>query len=528
MSEQKAAKTDPISSGTDKALSPKELALKGTVYSATNVVSSIVISIVQVRILLHCWSPREYGLWGSLFSAGNLALSISLGYQYFTGYRLLLEWYQSPESLSSIISQARRALWVFTGIQAIVALAAAWIGLNGVKMNLVAVVCLVIFVLVTSWPTGMWGILIKLYIPQGKYVRSIQWQLLLRILQFVATIIVAAIGFGAAGAIAGYALVTIICLCLSLHDAMQWRNPQALHGTSTLVKGQSHLVGSFVTSTVNLCDALFLNGMVLVVGLRVGLEAVPVFTTQRTLSNIAIQGVSLVFHPYQAEVVRYHVNRSHKALGNFFSAYWLILVFLYNPIVIILIHFLPSIYQSWTAGKLKLEAVLLASLFASVCLRSLGAPFSEYYAVTNQNRKQLSISVTRLLVVFSSAFLLAPNYGLVGIGVSILAGEIVAAVLIPASLFANACRLADGASFPTRSVRCAGASVMLVLFCLAIFGKTSKFELPLVSLALVTNVVVGAIMWVNADIAVKNGLLSIMTIAFKNLKCMISPDVAVT
>jgi len=182
----------------------------------------------------------------------------------------------------------------------------------------------------------------------------------------------------------------------------------------------------------------------LLISHAIGIVAVAVFATSRTLTGLIRQMVSLLGNATWTDLTRLETKGDSERL----SSAMRLLVATSMIAVVALAGILwfdgPAIIAYWTRGKIDAGIGLIRLMLLQIIVQTLWMSASNILAATNRHRS-LSISYTasNVIAVALSAMLL-PTLGLSAIPVSFIAAELIACVHF---VVRDACRIA-GLDYP--------------------------------------------------------------------------------
>jgi O-antigen/teichoic acid export membrane protein len=216
------------------------------------------------------------------------------------------------------------------------------------------------------------------------------------------------------------------------------------------------------------------NGVVILVAALSGPIAVPVFTTARTMANLWTNVTNLFTAPLLPDVIRYHAKGEGRKLVSLIEAYWVLVGSAVNIGLIITYPMIEPIYGYWTDHKVKLDNSLLCLLLANIVVINAGGLITLYLSGINRLGVVLTASLLRGTLSLGFGGFLFLTYGLAGLGVGMLCGELLA-LLVMGRYFVTKELFRQGVNLKFRSFAPITVSAFLALLFLLING----FGLPL-------------------------------------------------
>ncbi|WP_133272256.1 polysaccharide biosynthesis protein [Hymenobacter radiodurans] len=157
----------------------------------------------------------------------------------------------------------------------------------------------------------------------------------------------------------------------------------------------------------------------------VGVGGLAAFSTMRTGSNIALQGLNTITNPLIPDLMRFLQQRDQARCESVFGAVWIIVVALMAPAVVVLQAVIEPLYVVWTRGHIAFNPWLFALLSLSVLVFAVVQPATTIVVGNNLLKPQLLLSTLAALSVVGGIYLFVPRIGIVGAGVALLGAEMI-------------------------------------------------------------------------------------------------------
>jgi O-antigen/teichoic acid export membrane protein len=410
-----------------------------SVVTGLSTLLSVAFQVVAVPICLKYWGKETYGSWLALYAAFMLVRSLDAGFISYVGNELNCLFHSDLNALREHLASSISGIAIIVAIQLSIGLAAIFsdgmVRLLGVSTGTVGDyrASVALFVLIGTWAlTGSYlGIVHRLLIPAGLMYEAAWWSMGFQVSQFAAIILAAMRGFNVLQTSILFALVQLFIYVASAVYIRRilptyfpwWKGGRARTGIIDLSRSL------FLTAS-NLIQQGSTNGTILLISFFSGPAAVPVFTTLRTMANLWTNVTNVLTTPLLPEIIRYHATGEARKLGATCDAYWVLVGNAVNLGVLLSYPLIRPLYGFWTARAVSLNEPLLCLLLGSVVLNNVGALISLYLNGTNSLGIVLRTAVARsaLSVIFGG--ILFFRLGLVGFGVGILCGELVALVMM--------------------------------------------------------------------------------------------------
>lgn len=408
-------------------------------------VLALLQAIIIVPILLKYWGNSTYGVWLSLYAGFTLLQSLDMGHINFIGNKLNIVFHTDHEELRKTLgSSFLTALFIGT-FQILLVLfliiinyIPSFLGIDPIR-TLQYSLSLSLFILVTFWflSGSFGGILHRLMIPCGLYYESQWWGILYRFCQFFSVAVVAMLGGSILEASISYVFIQLMVFTATFIYIKRkipefypwWRGAQFTTSFYNFRK-------SLVLTANGFAQQLSTNGIILFISNTLSSAFVPTFTTLRTITNTAITITSLLLNSLLPDIIRYHAKKETNKLNSIFNAHWFFSGAVINIGVLLILPFINTIYTFWTKGMLQFDYRLFITLAASISLINFGAGYYFYLSSINNLISQITITLIRVIIIFSSGFFLVKEFGLTGIGIAIMLSEIICSIFLP-TLFVN-------------------------------------------------------------------------------------------
>lgn len=399
---------------------------------------SLATNLLQVTLLLSVWTQEQYGHWLLLLSAATVATALDGGHQLYIGNQLNREQVEDRQRMLITLGSAVRVA-AFLGVGQIIVLSvtvvSGWIypilGLEpgsppGFSFGLLAYT----FLWISTGSIG--SILVRLFLPAGYYVRSMWWNLVTRACQFLALIMAARSGWSLPAVATAYGMVAF-CLSLAVFADLKRLLPEywPWWQAGSLKIGFKNFGRSSVITFTSLLDNVSQQGILIIITHGIGVIAVPLFTTLRTVSNTAMQGGTFLLNPVNADIIRFRITEQYTKLIGLFRMYWLVITFVMNFGLILLFAWVEPIYKIWTGGKLIFDIHLFLWLSVAVLFRSLGLPFVVLLQSLNRLRVQVALSMVRVVLCVGGSIIFMQPFGLSGIALAVALSELFGSLVIP-------------------------------------------------------------------------------------------------
>ncbi|HEY6940484.1 hypothetical protein [Dokdonella sp.] len=411
---------------------------------------SIVFQLVSVPVCLHFWGRERYGAWLAVFAAATMFRMVDGGFIDYVGNRLNLLYHTDRDEMRRVLASSALGSAVLGVVQiGIVCAALAFGGHDGASASgATARAPVALVVLVAAWVmSGSFiGIVHRLLVPAGMMYQAAWWAMGYQSAIFAGLV---------AAAIARLDLVATSLLVATVQASVYfasafyirrrlpeffpwWQRPDTRTAFSDLARSMTFVLGTALQQAAT-------GGMVLLVGAVLGVAAVPVFTTMRTMANLWNTLTATLTSPLLPDLVRYHALGQPAKLVALVEAHAWLVGTLVDFGIVIGFPFMVALYAVWTRDALPLDRPLLAALLAAAALYNAGALMSVYLTGINDARAVLGLAFVRALLTLAAGAA-ALRFGVVGAGLGILLAEAACFALAARVLFPAALRRLDPAT----------------------------------------------------------------------------------
>jgi O-antigen/teichoic acid export membrane protein len=393
-----------------------------------------LIQLLSVPIFLRHWGTDLYGEWLILNSIpSNFALS-DMGFGSTAGNEMTmlmatgrqaeaLEVFQSVLALMTAISSALGAAF----------LAVVWFLPWERLLRTYSIpkhdTQVIILLLVLSVLLGMQETLYQgAFRCVSKYVYGTFLKSVILLLSFLAVSGVVMFGGNPVRTAAAYFVVNAVgtlVLWVALRREVPWIRFGFEHARWSTLRRLLGPSVSFLALPIGL--SLNLQGMLLVVGHVLGPVAVVIFSTARTVSRVAVQFMNMISNTIWPEMSTavgagdWPLARAiHRRACQISIASGL-------AIVLAMATVGPWIWPHWTLHAFPTDTVLLDLMLLLVIFSSLWMTSMTALTATNRHQRVTLMYLTVTTCAVAAAWFLAHHFGLRGVAVALIAGEMVIA-----------------------------------------------------------------------------------------------------
>ncbi|MEH2337575.1 lipopolysaccharide biosynthesis protein [Nostoc sp.] len=411
-------------------------ALNGIVVNIFSFAFNLGQTVLIVPILIKFWGVESYGLWLTISAFMSLLQTIDNGHQNYVGNELT-KFYITGAGTEKLKQTLASSIWmagILGCLQLIILIGIIAFGFIEKILGSNSVITenqeigVALIVLVVTWIlTGsVGGILSRLYLPLGMYVRFTTWAIIAQFFKVTSILLTAILGGKLLVASIVSSLVSLIIYIFFFREVYQiFHNLYPFWTNGSWKIAFTNVCKSFFLTGVGFLSQLQNNGLTLFVSGIVGAAFIPALSTMRTLTNTFLAGTAIVTMSLIPEMTRYHTQGEHKKLVDMISTAWWSGGLLINLGLVITLPCIEPIYLHWTRGQISFNWVLYLILAWSISLKNFGNPQSIYLMGINHIKAQTTIAVVQTTIILGITSLFLAKYGLVAVGIAIVCSEII-------------------------------------------------------------------------------------------------------
>ncbi|SNC77528.1 Membrane protein involved in the export of O-antigen and teichoic acid [Hymenobacter gelipurpurascens] len=411
--------------------------VSGAAISWIQIIVNVISQLALVPIMLSHWSVASYGIWLAVQSLITLMSVLDLGHHEYLTYEFmrigtaklsdLSKYLWSGMLFSFLISLSQvmvfAILWKINSWQ--------WLFGDLNKDNaLIEQGSILLLLYSVNWclSFSLLGLIYRVLLPFGYYTRMAWWNLFTTTSLTIITI--TAIVLGANILVTGTTITvcsTSMSILVYVDLAKKLKKEGILFSSPSWHLGLNNFLNSLVIASKGVLENVRQQGVRLFLPKAVGVSGLATFSTIKTGSNLALQGLNTVIQPLMPELMRFLHQRDQARLEAAFGTVWVIVVGLMAPAIVILQFVVEPLYTLWTRGQVPFNPSLFALLTAGVLVFAVAQPAVAVVKGNNLLRPQLLISFCSAALIVIGVPLCLPIAGLIGVGVLLLAAELVAA-----------------------------------------------------------------------------------------------------
>jgi len=385
---------------------------------------TILIQVISVPLFLHFWSTKIYGEWIILSALPMYLIATGTGIGYVAGNTMQKNIASNQnENVLAVFQSA----WLVTLILSLLILIITipvvlfspiikWLNIVNVlpqeaKFTLIALT----FYVLLSFQTELFS---GVYRANQKFARAIMILNILRLLEFIGTMTLVSLGARFVMVSITLLLVRLIGIAWILKDFkyFAWVKFGITYSRISLIKSELSSTISFLGFPLG--HACIIQGMITVIGIRLGPGPVVIFSSVRTMTGFIRQFASSIYYSVWPEFTHtLSVGNFKIAKSIHRNAFQLTLLFSLLSSVFLYV-FGQWIFKVWTGGKLPLEKNLLVLMLVATIPNTLWM-MSSYVSISINRHSSIALIYSSLAIIsMLICYILIPYFGLLAVPTS--------------------------------------------------------------------------------------------------------------
>jgi O-antigen/teichoic acid export membrane protein len=408
-------------------LSIKKRLISGISSGVVGTVATILIQLIGIPILLIFWGTELYGEWLVLFTLPSyIAMSdIGLGTVVCTEINVLISQNKNQEA-----KQVFKSAFNFI-----------------VKLGLIP---LIIFILISFWPQLRTGLNIEkingeeftysfiflsvysflaiiITLPQGLYrsiglfARGQYVSTSFRLLEFFMFLTAVLLRFNIIGVAFTYLVARLLYAVYVMYDLNKKTEIVEFSLEKTDYSNiKSMIKPSLSMMSVYLGQSFTSQGIILIISIALGSVSVAIFSTIRTLCNMAKQPLMIISLVFWGEFTTAFAQKDKKLIDKLFKIANLSTIALSILAAIFLYFFGEWILKVWTQGAIKIQEPFYTVFLLSIITNVFWYTRWNFLLSINKHTKAVYFYFCSTLITLSLMWLLTPMYGLVIVAIGLV------------------------------------------------------------------------------------------------------------
>lgn len=426
--------------GADGIKQPTTM-LTRLVTGASSVALAQVISgvgaIILVPLFLRAWGADVYGRWIALTALISYLSLLDFGGQSFIG-NLLTQAYANQDELEFRRRLSEGVSLFVTIVLAIFVVFVAllmWpqLSLPGTEQTLTTDERLII--LLIAMPVFMaipGGVFVTAYRATGRLARGVMIGNVVRgfgLIAFALTLYLRLSPLSYAFVIFLQGLILTLVVIYDLTRQIPAARKIKI-GLDSARLGRKHIRGSVFFWLLTLAYALNFQGIILVLAAIATPTVVTLFATQRTVVGLLAYIGNLFQAPLWPELTALHATQRQEELTSIVLLSVKTISLLSALGALVLWIALPFVYPIWTGQQLQFDPSLFGVMLVQSMLFAGWGTSGWVLLATNQHRTLAFWSLANAILTLSFAWLLGGRYGVLGVAVASLTGDIICGLMV--------------------------------------------------------------------------------------------------
>lgn len=423
----------------------KKKILSGIGTEVLSFLLGIVRSILIIPLVLTMWGKENYSLLLVVLTFIELMKVFDAGYQNYVRNDFVIAFNRDKQYAKLIVSSNFKIIYLIGIIELLLFLFILKIGwLNsflGISQEVFEQhsigVAILVFVIMWALVGSISGLLHTIVFPIS-YTRAAFYGIIVRTFEII--VMVGASYFKLSVLVTCFILAFSVLLCgvFFAFDIKRvapffypwWKGGSLKLGIQYFFKSLPLTFNGFVEQFTN-------NNIISIISKKISLNAIPIFTTNRTIANTLLQVSGLIANPLTPEIVRFHTTNQKNKIIQIIQLNWIVSNVIVAFPLILLTPYANTLYDFWVHKQLSFSYSLFYQLSFGVYLNIIGKFYVLYLRNINHLKAINILSITRLVIVIGMAIAFVPIWGLTGLGFAILTGEFLVALILPLIFFYN-------------------------------------------------------------------------------------------
>ncbi len=444
--------------------------ISGSAATWAQIAVTMASQVILVPIYLSHWDVKTYGTWLAVQGIMSTLSMIDLGHQYFIGYEFLRLGSKNLLDLSKYLWSAIVVGLILGTLQVLLIVVFFFSGIllfllgesNNEDIHLLNSAGIALLLEGINWLgiRTISGLMSKALAPFGYAPRMMWWMFVYVVVAALAPLIAVIMGAdlmttSIALSVASFAYA--VPFYIDIFRLLKREKIKLLKPSLPL--GYSNFKKSLPLLGKSIFENMRQQGVRLVLAPLAGPIGLAIFSTMRTVANVALQGLNTILNPLIPDLTRFLHDRDQPRSEAAFATIWIVVVALMAPGIVILQSFIEPFFIFWTQGKIPFDPLLFAILSMGVVVYAVVQPAMAVVMGNNLTKTQLALSATAAVIVFGGLCLLVPIIGILGAAIALFLAEVVAA--IGYIIYAERWLIKNQLVWPKRSFNLASASVWI-------------------------------------------------------------------
>lgn len=266
--------------------------------------------------------------------------------------------------------------------------------------------------------------LLRIFEPLGKIKKTIKYQTIGELLDFVATVLT--IYFTHSIFLTSCAIFTSnILFCLFSFFYIKKNIPFTIPFSKGIDLFASFrlIKKSFLLTTSFLVEKVYENGLNILIANVFITSRLPIFTTNRVISNSFYRVSNAAVIPLMPNIQKQFSLSNPKYIISKMIDFWKISSFFTIMGTTLFLPVIPYIYTKWTGNRLTFSVSMVCYLIMAVSFQNFGMVINEFLKKTNLSKQILTYNIFKAVVTVVFILIFSYIRYFQGLGIALLAGE---------------------------------------------------------------------------------------------------------
>jgi len=413
---------------------------KSTISGAILFLVNSLQSILLVPLFLSFWGKEKYGIWLSIISFISLIKTIEIGHQNYVGNEFNKWFFLDKKAAYKILGAS---FWIsfFLGFFEFILFTTFLLYCSGFIFGDLSIthfqdpllkVSLLFYVFIWSVLGSIGGLLVRIILPIGLFAKTTNLSIISKVSELFILLLLVLLKFDLSVVFFGLGVINLIYSLIVFNYVRKvlpefypwWISVDWKLGFRNYLKSVILTLNAFA-------DQFNSSSIIILINQKLGVLLLPVFTSIRTLTNVVLQVTSMVTNPLSPELIRFHSRGEKEKLCHVIETNLFVGGLLVNIPFLLVAPFVEFFFNWWTSGKLEFDYSLYYVFTVSIVFVNFGRSYLSYLSGINDLANMSLISISRVIVSIGLSLLLMSRFGLLGIGLAILASEILSSFVLP-------------------------------------------------------------------------------------------------
>lgn len=392
---------------------------------------NLIIQVFSIPIFLHYWGVKLYGEWLILSTIPTYLSLSDFGFASVSANTMTMQVASSNKKDALETFQSAWALLTITSLICIILSLAAtlipinsMLGINEISSKdtkiIIVVLCIIVAINLKI------SILAAGFRCDGNYATSTLILNFIRLFEFSSLALSLQFNIGPVELVFIYLTIRLLGFAIYykiLRRKSDWLEIGYTHAKLSIIKKLSK--PSFTFMALPIGNAIKTQGLLTIVGVSMGPVMAVTFSTMRTIANSALQIISIISASIWPEISKSFGSGDYESAKMLHrisckASLWISLIS-----VIIIYIFSEDILSIWTNGKVIPDPIFLKIILLTIFLNSFWQASSIVLMSINKHGKMAILYLLSTILSLLISFTLIEDYGLPGVGVSLLLIEII-------------------------------------------------------------------------------------------------------